>query len=199
MASPMPHAPPVTMTTRSSRPEYRDERDVAGVCACMSGTTLKGPADNVNTEPSSARDGDMCSSPIDIENQISAIDSIFALDASSRNANNARMKQEANNLQMLVLERRDSGRNLARFYVLAVEPTLLGDSALVREWGRIGTWGRRRVDLHPDTASAGEALETWLARKTRRGYQIRASSGVCIALTERIGPSVAKGATASAE
>jgi predicted DNA-binding WGR domain protein len=93
-------------------------------------------------------------------------------------ANNVRMEQEANNLQMLVLERRDTGRNMARFYVLAVEPTLLGDSALVRGWGRIGTLGRRRLDLHPDAASAGEALEMWLARKTRRGYQIRASSGV---------------------
>jgi predicted DNA-binding WGR domain protein len=88
------------------------------------------------------------------------------------------MGQEADNLQMLVLERRDSHRNLARFYVLAIEPTFLGDSALVREWGRIGTLGRRRLDLHPDTASAGEALEMWLARKTRRGYQVRASSGV---------------------
>jgi predicted DNA-binding WGR domain protein len=92
------------------------------------------------------------------------------------NANNVRMEQEANNLQMLVLERRDSGRNLARFYVLAVEPTLLGDSALVREWGRIGTLGRRRLDLHPDAAAAGEALEMWLARKTRRGYRITAST-----------------------
>jgi predicted DNA-binding WGR domain protein len=48
------------------------------------------------------------------------------------------MEQDVSNLQMLVLERRDSHRNLARFYVLAIEPTLLGDSALVREWGRIG-------------------------------------------------------------
>jgi predicted DNA-binding WGR domain protein len=59
------------------------------------------------------------------------------------------MGQDAGNLQMLVLERRDSHRNLARFYVLAIEPTLLGDSALVREWGRIGTLGRRRLDLLP--------------------------------------------------
>jgi predicted DNA-binding WGR domain protein len=88
------------------------------------------------------------------------------------------MGQEADNLQMLVLERRDSHRNLARFYVLAIEPTFLGDSALVREWGRIGTLGRRRLDLHPDVASSGEALEMWLARKTRRGYRVRASSDV---------------------
>jgi predicted DNA-binding WGR domain protein len=78
---------------------------------------------------------------------------------------------------MLVLERRDESRNMARFYVLAVEPTLLGDSALVREWGRIGTIGRRRLDLHPDAAAAGEALEKWLARKTQRGYRLTESRG----------------------
>jgi hypothetical protein len=28
---------------------------------------------------------------------------------------------------------------MARFYALAIEPTLFGDMALVREWGRIGS------------------------------------------------------------
>ena len=76
-------------------------------------------------------------------------------------------------LQMLVLERRDASCNMARFYVLAIEPTLFGDMALVREWGRIGSSGRRRLDLHSDKMSAGEALDLWLARKTRRGYRMR--------------------------
>lgn len=75
-------------------------------------------------------------------------------------------------LQMLVLERRDDARNMARFYVLAIEPTLFGDAALVREWGRIGAQGRRRLDLHADHAAAAEALETWLMRKARRGYRL---------------------------
>ncbi|SDR64165.1 WGR domain-containing protein, predicted DNA-binding domain in MolR [Rhizobiales bacterium GAS113] len=77
-------------------------------------------------------------------------------------------------LQMLVLERRDESCNMARYYVLSVEPTLFGDVALVRQWGRIGSLGRRRLDLHADDEAAGEALETWLARKVSRGYQIRA-------------------------
>ena len=77
-------------------------------------------------------------------------------------------------LQMLVLERRDESCNMARYYVLSVEPTLFGDVALVREWGRIGSPGRRRLDLHADDEAAGEALETWLARKVGRGYQVRA-------------------------
>ncbi len=78
-------------------------------------------------------------------------------------------------LQMLVLERRVPSRNMARFYVLTIEPTLFGDMALVREWGRIGYLGRRRLDLHANVTSAAEALDTWLARKARRGYQVRAS------------------------
>lgn len=36
-------------------------------------------------------------------------------------------------VQLLVLERRDPARNMARFYVLTIEPTLFGDVALVRE------------------------------------------------------------------
>ena len=79
-------------------------------------------------------------------------------------------------LQMLVLERRDPSRNMARFYVLAIEPPLFGDMALVRELGHIGSLGRRRLDLHPSVSSAAEALDVWLARKARRGYQVRASS-----------------------
>ena len=82
---------------------------------------------------------------------------------------------DAHKLQMLVLERIDPNCNMARFYVLAIEPTLFGDAALVREWGRIGSHGRRRLDLHADVATAGEALDVWLERKARRGYRVRAS------------------------
>ncbi len=78
-------------------------------------------------------------------------------------------------LRMLVLERRDASCNMARFYVLAIEPTLFGDMALVREWGRIGSSGRRRLDLYSALASTAEALDVWLTRKARREYQVRAS------------------------
>jgi predicted DNA-binding WGR domain protein len=78
-------------------------------------------------------------------------------------------------LQMLVLvlERRDEGCTMARFYVLAIEPTLFGDTALIREWGRIGAKGRRRLDLHADQAAAAESLDVWLTRKVARGYRLR--------------------------
>lgn len=80
-------------------------------------------------------------------------------------------------LQMLVLDRTDRPQNMARFYVLSVEPTLFGGAALVREWGRWGHPGRRRLDLFPGLAEAAEALEDWLLRKKKRGYRIVARAG----------------------
>jgi predicted DNA-binding WGR domain protein len=113
-------------------------------------------------------------------NRCDLIDSNYALDAVSRRRDNGSMTDKgdpaSHKLQMLVLERRDASVNMARFYVLAIEPTLFGDTAVVREWGRIGSLGRRRLDLYPDTAAAAEALDVWLDRKARRGYRVRASS-----------------------
>ena len=75
----------------------------------------------------------------------------------------------------LVLERREPAANMARFYVLSLEETLFGATALVREWGRLGTTGRRRLDLFEARAQASEALESWLGRKLRRGYSTSAA------------------------
>lgn len=104
------------------------------------------------------------------------IDSTFALDRGLDSARDVRMdsaiETTSPRLQMLVLDRSDPQQNMARFYVLAVEPTLFGDAALVREWGRWGSPGRRRLDLYGDLDEAAEALEDWLLRKTKRGYRI---------------------------
>jgi predicted DNA-binding WGR domain protein len=76
-------------------------------------------------------------------------------------------------IQLLILDRIDCSRNMARNYVLSVEQTLFDDAALVREWGRIGTAGRRRLDLYAKQADARTALRVWLARKIRMGYRLR--------------------------
>jgi len=81
------------------------------------------------------------------------------------------------NLQMLVLERHGEP-NMARFYVLRIETTLFGDVGLVREWGRLGTWGKRRLELHPDSVTARESLDSWLSRKLHRGYKLRLAAEV---------------------
>ncbi|WP_131196779.1 WGR domain-containing protein [Lichenihabitans psoromatis] len=76
-------------------------------------------------------------------------------------------------VQLLVLDRIDDASNMARYYVLSVEQTLFGDTALVREWGRIGVSCRRRLDLYEHDAIAKVALSAWLKRKARRGYVVR--------------------------
>jgi len=78
-------------------------------------------------------------------------------------------------LQMLVLDRTDPRQNMSRFYVLSVESSLFGDAALVREWGRWGSRGRRMLDLYENADEAAEALEDWLLRKSKRGYRVVAT------------------------
>ena len=72
----------------------------------------------------------------------------------------------------IVLERIDAIRNVARYYVLSIEPTLFAKHTLIRRWGRIGSAGRERLQFFAgeDAARAQMALETWLARKRKRGY-----------------------------
>jgi predicted DNA-binding WGR domain protein len=75
----------------------------------------------------------------------------------------------------IVLERIDAVRNLARYYVLSIEPTLFAKHTLIRRWGRIGSAGRERLQFFggEDAGRAQMALETWLARKRKRGYASR--------------------------
>ena len=64
-------------------------------------------------------------------------------------------------------------RNERRFYRLEVWPDLFGRALLIRQWGRIGTEGRRRLDPHPDPGSALNALAAIASLKRRRGYADR--------------------------
>lgn len=70
----------------------------------------------------------------------------------------------------LLLKRIEPTRNMARFYLLSVEPSLLAGSVLIRSWGRIGTKGRTRIMLFEDRDGARCALDRLAAAKLRRGY-----------------------------
>ncbi len=59
---------------------------------------------------------------------------------------------------------------MARFYRLSLEPSLFGDYAVSRNWGRIGTLGRTRVDLFGDEISALQHFLQMTKRKKSRGY-----------------------------
>ena len=64
----------------------------------------------------------------------------------------------------------DASRNMARFYMLSLEPTLFGEIALLRHWGRIGTHGRQVLSLHATRADAERVLARQIARRLKRGY-----------------------------
>ena len=64
-------------------------------------------------------------------------------------------------------------RNEWRYYRMEIWPDLFGRALLMRQWGRIGTEGHRRLDPYPDGGAAGNALAAILSAKRRRGYQDR--------------------------
>src|ERR1700735_714795 len=60
-----------------------------------------------------------------------------------------------------------------RFSRMEVWPDLFGRALLLRQWGRIGTEGRRRLDPHPDPGAAINALARLAGPKRQRGDQDR--------------------------
>ena len=67
----------------------------------------------------------------------------------------------------------DDARNMRRFYVLSIQPTLFGGASLIRNWGRIGTNGQAMMQTFDERADAGEAFARLERRKRRRGYAER--------------------------
>ena len=59
---------------------------------------------------------------------------------------------------------------MRRFYRLDIQPDLFGRWLLVREWGRVGCGGQRRVASFATAAEARDALDRQRRRKGRRGY-----------------------------
>jgi predicted DNA-binding WGR domain protein len=70
-----------------------------------------------------------------------------------------------------LLFRVDPELNMARFYKLDVQPTLFGEWAVVREWGRIGRGGTVRSDAYDTIGAAEKARDRQWEIKSRRGYK----------------------------
>ena len=70
------------------------------------------------------------------------------------------------------LHRVDPDRNMARFYLMSVQPNLFGEWALVREWGRIGSAGRLVSVLFVSEQEAAQAMAQHTDAKLRRGYEV---------------------------
>ena len=77
----------------------------------------------------------------------------------------------------LRLVRIDPARNRRRHWSVSREPTLFHpEGALVRRWGRIGSWTRTGCP-HPLTPEAALAeARRLIAAKLRRGYAVQACS-----------------------
>lgn len=70
----------------------------------------------------------------------------------------------------LTIRRIDPALNMARFYGLALQPTLFGEVSLLRSWGRIGTRGQAKVETFAEPAEAEDAFARIERAKRRRGY-----------------------------
>lgn len=72
------------------------------------------------------------------------------------------------------IERVDPDANMYRFYRLRLMPDLFGGVSLLREWGRIGTQGRHRIELFVDAGQATDVMLNVYRVKQKRGYQLAA-------------------------
>lgn len=73
-------------------------------------------------------------------------------------------------MKAITLERIDPAQNMSRFYKIDVQPTLFGEWALIREWGRIGRGGTVRITAYPTEDEADVAGRKQQLSKVRRGY-----------------------------
>lgn len=73
-------------------------------------------------------------------------------------------------MSTVYMERSDPTRNLARFYQVEIHPTLFGEWAVIRRWGRIGTYGNMRQDCFASLSEARDSHSLRVANKHRRGY-----------------------------
>jgi len=69
-------------------------------------------------------------------------------------------------------ERVDPEHDRRRFYDLSWQPTLFGEGALVRTWGRQGQPGRTRATFYPDRACAAAEVRQVVRRRLAHGYRV---------------------------
>ncbi|UXT61363.1 WGR domain-containing protein (plasmid) [Agrobacterium fabrum] len=77
----------------------------------------------------------------------------------------------------LYYQRIDASRNMARYYTLAIRPTLFGEIAVVRSWGRIGRAGGEMTEVFGNEKDAISRFLELVLQKRKRGYQPARSCG----------------------
>ena len=76
---------------------------------------------------------------------------------------------------MAFLTRTEAEKNLYRFYVVTVTPTLFGEWSLVREYGRIGSPGTVQLTRFEREQEAQQAEHRSIRRRLQHGYSERAT------------------------
>ena len=75
----------------------------------------------------------------------------------------------------LRLEKIDLPNNRLRWYVLSIQPTLFGEWALIREWGRIGNEGGQvEESYYSSEDDARGDCNRIKSAKLKRGYTVQA-------------------------
>jgi predicted DNA-binding WGR domain protein len=74
---------------------------------------------------------------------------------------------------MAFLTRSDPDRNIDRFYVVDVTPTLFGEWAVLREWGRRGSPGIMRLSSYERRNEAETAEQRTIKRRLQHSYSPR--------------------------
>jgi predicted DNA-binding WGR domain protein len=104
-------------------------------------------------------------------------DSNFALDAGQSRVEDSawRMSPKATLPRCILFSNASTLPGTSRAITFSIEPTLFAKHTLIRRWGRIGSLGRERLQFSggEDASQAQVTLETWLARKRKRGYAPR--------------------------
>ncbi|CAN7763970.1 WGR domain-containing protein [Ensifer sp. NM-2] len=83
------------------------------------------------------------------------------------------MTQQCSNLYF---QRIDPSRNMARYYMLSIQPTLFGEVSLIRAWGRISTRGQEMSHQFASETDALVLLRKIVRRKSAKGYVFK---GTC--------------------
>jgi predicted DNA-binding WGR domain protein len=71
---------------------------------------------------------------------------------------------------MAYFTRSEPAKNLHRFYVVQLAPTLFGSWMLLREWGRSGSPGTVRVTSFAQYDDAEQAARQIIKRRLQHGY-----------------------------
>lgn len=70
----------------------------------------------------------------------------------------------------LYVERTDRTKNMSRFYAMSIEPSLFGETCLMRRWGRIGAKGKTMIHHFEREQDAVELFLELMRQKRNRGY-----------------------------